>query len=177
MPPRSACPSPGIAEFEAQFTGEKLQAVRAISPDVTIVQAQRADASGNAHVWGNLGVLPDAVNAARRVIVVAEEIVAPKAIESDPNRTVVPGFLVAAVAHVPFGGHPSPVQGHYNRDHDYYREYHQATKTRAQFEAWLEQWVTGLRNREDYLGRLGKSRIESLKVRKHSWSARADFGS
>ncbi|HEX8012002.1 MAG TPA: CoA-transferase [Casimicrobiaceae bacterium] len=169
--------NPGLAEFEAPFTGEKMQAVRAISPDVTIVQAQRSDTRGNAHVWGNLGVLPDAVHAAKRLIVVAEEIVAPKLIASDPNRTVIPGFLVSAVAEIPFGAHPSPVQGYYNRDNDYYAEYHKATTTRAQFEAWLENWVTGLKDREQYRRRLGEARLDSLKVKKHAWSVRTDFGS
>lgn len=169
--------NPGLAEFEAPFTGEKMQAVRAISPDVTIVQAQRSDASGNAHVWGNLGVLPDAVHAAKHVIVVAEEIVSAKVIASDPNRTVIPGFLVSAVAEVPFGAHPSPVQGYYNRDNEYFGEYHKATRTRAQFEAWLAEWVTGVKERKEYLRRLGEARIDSLKVKKHAWSARADFGS
>lgn len=169
--------NPGLAEFEAPFTGEKMRAVRALAPDVTIVQAQRADAAGNAHVWGNLGALPDAVHAAKQVIVVAEEIVPAKVIASDPNRTVIPGFLVSAVAEVPFGAHPSPVQGYYNRDHEYYAEYHKATRTRAEFEAWLEQWVTGVKERKEYLRRLGEARIDALKVRKHAWSARADFGS
>jgi glutaconate CoA-transferase, subunit A len=168
--------NPGLAQIEAPFTGEKMHAVRALSPDVTIVQAQRSDASGNAHVWGNLGVLPDAVHAAKQVIVVAEEIVSAKVIASDPNRTVIPGFLVSAVAEVPFGAHPSPVQGYYNRDNEYYGEYHKATRTRAEFEAWLAEWVSGVRERKEYLRRLGEARIDALKVRKHAWSARADFG-
>ncbi len=168
--------NPGIAEFAAPFTGETMRAVRAIAPDVTIVQAQRADAHGNAHVWGNLGVLPDAVHAAKCVIVVAEQIVPSKVIASDPNRTVIPGFLVAAVAEVPLGAHPSPVQGSYNRDNEYYREYHAQTRTRAQFESWLEDQVNGVKDRQGYLARLGQARIESLKVRKRAWSARADFG-
>lgn len=169
--------NPAIAGFQAPFTGETMQAVRALSPDVAIVQAQRADAMGNAHVWGNLGVLADAVNAARNVIVVAEEIVAPGVIASDPNRTAIPGFLVSAVAEVRFGAHPSPVQGCYNRDNDYYREYHEATRTRADFEAWLARWIAGVRDHKEYLRLLGEARLDSLKVRRHAWSARADFGS
>lgn len=172
-----AARNPGIVEFEAPFTGEAMRAVRAIAPEVTIVQAQRADAAGNAHIWGNLGVLPDAVHAAQRVIVVAEEIVSPRVIASDPNRTVVPGFLVSAVAHVPYGAHPSPVQGHYNRDHAYYREYHQASRTCAAFDAWLEATVTGVGDRAGYLGCIGRARIDALRVRRRAWSARADFGS
>lgn len=169
--------NPDITEFRAPFSDEPMRAVRAIFPEVTIVQAQRADAAGNAHIWGNLGVLPDAVNAAQRVIVVTEKIVAPKVIRSDPNRTVVPGFLVCAVAEVPFGAHPSPVQGAYNRDNAYYSEYHDATRTRPQFDAWLKDWVSSVDDRNGYLARLGQARVESLRVRRRAWSVRADFGS
>src|ERR671923_1092612 len=77
-----------ISPFEPK---ETLLAVRAIVPDVTIVNVQRADAEGNAHCWGNFGVMLEAVRGARKVIVVAEEIVEAKVIASDPNRTVIPG--------------------------------------------------------------------------------------
>ena len=168
--------NPGLAEFEAPFTGEKMMAVRALAPDVAIIQVQRSDAHGNAHVWGNLGAAPDAARAARSVILVAEEIVSSKVIASDPNRTVIPGFLVSAVAEVPFGAHPSPVQGYYNRDNPYYQEYHGGTKTRQDFESWLQQWVLGVRDRQGYLERLGTERADSLKVKKHAYTARTDFG-
>src|SRR5438477_6409849 len=96
-----------ISPFEPK---ETLLAVRALQPDVTVVHVQRADKEGNAHCWGNFGVMLEAVRAAKRVIIVAEEIVQPELIASDPNRTVIPGCLVSAVVHEPFGAHPSPVQ-------------------------------------------------------------------
>src|ERR1700757_462629 len=108
---------------------ESLWAVRALNPDVTIVHVQRADRQGNAHCWGNFGVMIEAVRAAKRVIVVAEQIVEPEVIASDPNRTVIPGFLVNAVVESPWGAHPSPVQGCYSRDNAYFRQYHEQTKT------------------------------------------------
>lgn len=168
--------NPGLAEFEAPFTSEKMMAVQALAPDVAILQAQRADVCGNAHVWGNLGASPDAARAARAVIVVAEEIVSSKIIASDPNRTVIPGFLVSAVAETPYGAHPSPVQGYYNRDNSYYQEYHRSTKTRQDFESWLDQWVLGVNDRQGYVERLGTDRVDSIKVKKHAYAARTDFG-
>ena len=45
----------------------------------------------------------EGVRAAKRVIVCAEEIVAREVIASDPNRTVIPGFLVSAVCESPSG--------------------------------------------------------------------------
>lgn len=155
---------------------ETLWAVRALNPDVTIVQVQRADAEGNGHCWGNFGVMIEGVRAAKRVIVVAEEVVEPEVIASDPNRTVIPGFLVNAVVECPYGAHPSPVQGYCNRDNDFFREYHEQTRTKAESDAWLERWVYGVRNREEYSDRLGTGRIEALAVKQHAYAAEADFG-
>ena len=101
--------NPHLRTISCPFTGDTLIGVEALAPDVAILPAQRADRDGNAHVWGNLGVIPDAARSAKRVIVTAESIVDPGEIRADPTRTVVPGFLVAAVAHVPNGCRPSPL--------------------------------------------------------------------
>jgi glutaconate CoA-transferase, subunit A len=155
---------------------ESLWAVRALNPDVTIAHVQRADFDGNAHCWGSFGVMLEAVRSAKRVIVVAEEIVAPEVISSDPNRTVIPGFLVSAVVECPYGAHPSPVQGYYNRDDAFFPEYHTQTKTAAQSDTWLKAWVHGLRDRKEYLQKIGAQRLSSLAVRTHADAAPADFG-
>jgi len=162
--------------FSPFASKEPLWAVRALNPDVTIVHVQRADAEGNAHCWGNFGVMIDGVRAAKRVIVVAEEIVEPEVIASDPNRTVIPGFRVNAVVECPFGAHPSPVQGYYNRDNAFFREYHEQTKTKEGTGAWLDNWVYGVPNREAYLKQLGWTRVENLGVKQHAYAAQADFG-
>ena len=62
--------------------------MRAVTPDVTMAHVQRADKHGNAHCRGNFGLLIEAVRAAKKVIVCAEEIVDESVIASDPNRTV-----------------------------------------------------------------------------------------
>ncbi|MCU1271063.1 MAG: 3-oxoadipate CoA-transferase [Acidobacteriaceae bacterium] len=155
---------------------ESLWAVRALNPDVTIVHVQRADSEGNAHCWGNFGVMLEGVRAAKRVIVVAEEIVDPEVIASDANRTVIPGFLVNAVVECPYGAHPSPVQGYYNRDNDFFREYHEQTKTKTGSDAWLDRWVYGVPDHEAYSDQLGADRVEALGVKQHAYAAQADFG-
>jgi glutaconate CoA-transferase subunit A len=155
---------------------ESLWAVRALNPDITIVHVQRADAEGNGHCWGNFGVMLEGVRAAKRVILVVEEIVAPEVIASDPNRTVIPGFLVSAVVECPIGAHPSPVQGYYNRDNEFFREYHEQTKSKPANEKWLERWVYGVDGREAYLELLGADRAEALAVKQHAYAAQTDFG-
>jgi glutaconate CoA-transferase subunit A len=136
--------NPQLKEISCPFTGQKLVAVEALAPDVAILPVQRADAQGNAHVIGNLGVVREAARAARRVIVLAEEIVPEEAIRADPNRTVIPGFLVSALVHLPGGCLPSPCEGYYGRDHEYFHRYHERSRTREGFLLWLEEHVLGI---------------------------------
>ncbi|MFY9754265.1 MAG: CoA-transferase [Candidatus Acidiferrales bacterium] len=165
-----------LREFPSPVGEEKLIAVRALRPDVAIIHVQRADAQGNAHIWGSLGVAVDGARAARSVIVVAEEIVDARVIASDPNRTLVPGFLVSAVVHEPWGAHPSPVQGYYGRDHAFFSDYHDRSRRVEDYDAWLTRWVIRPATRAEYLKRLDAGKIASLGVKDHAFSAPADFG-
>ena len=158
------------------FTGEKLVAVRAIHPDVSILHVQRADRDGNAHVWGNFGVMREAALAANKVILTCEEIVDHDVILSDPNRTMIPGFLVSSVVHEPFGSFPSPAQGFARRDDEFYFDYHQATRTREGFEKWLQEWVLGVGNHREFLRRLSTSRIDKLKPQDNRFAPAVNFG-
>src|SRR3954462_14115472 len=162
-----------ISPFEPK---ETLMAVRALVPDVAIVHLQRADKNGNAHCWGNFGVMLEGVRAAKKVIVCAEEIVGEDVIASDPNRTVIPGFLVKAVVECPLGAHPSPVQGYNKRDDAFFQQYHAETKTQADFDAWAKKWVFDVKDREAYAALLGKERVASLAVKKHAYAAQTDYG-
>jgi glutaconate CoA-transferase subunit A len=155
---------------------EPLLAVRAIVPDVTIAHVQRADEDGNAHSWGNFGVLLEAVRAAKKVIVVAEEIVPREVIASDPNRTIIPGFLVSAVVHSPLGAHPSPVQGYYKRDDDFFAQYHKESKTAEDYARYRAKWIDGVKDVREYAELLGKERVASLGVKKHAYAAPVDYG-
>jgi glutaconate CoA-transferase subunit A len=168
--------NPNLKTMACPFTGRKLTAVQAINPDVTIIHAQRCDEYGNAHVWGNMGITREACLASRSVIVTAEEIVVPEVINSDPNRVVTPGFRVAAVVHAPWGAHPSPVPGHYNRDHRAFLEYRDASRTEEAFRLWLKKWVDAVRMPADYQRLLGKDRLRELALKQHLFSEPVDYG-
>ncbi len=158
------------------FTGATLTAVAAILPDVALIHVQRADAQGNAHLWGNVGVTREACLASRHVIVCAEEIVAPDVILSDPNRVITPGFRVSAVVHAPWGAHPSPLPGYYNRDHGIYLDYQRDSQTPEKFAAWQARWVDSVRDSDDYLAVLGRERAASLALKQHALAAAVDYG-
>jgi glutaconate CoA-transferase subunit A len=163
-------------EMKCPYTKEKLALVPALKPDVAIVQAQRADEEGNTHFWGGSGVIKEAALAARKVVVVVEEVVSKKVIQRDPNRTLIPGFLVSAVIPAPWGAHPSPMQGYYNRDHEGYVTYHRESGEREGYLKWLETWVLGVKGREEYLKLLGEEKMTSLLVKRHRKSIPVDYG-
>ncbi|GAC1559577.1 MAG: CoA transferase subunit A [Ktedonobacteraceae bacterium] len=158
------------------FDGSPLLLVPALRPDVTILHVQRSDEEGNIHQWGNLGVCEEAMLAARDVLVVAEEIVSKSTIVSDPNRVLGPSFKVRAVVHEPFGAHPSMVQGYYNRDHAFFHDYHEQTRTVEGFQAWLTKWVQQAPTRADYLKQLGEARVQRLGIQEHRYAAPVDYG-
>jgi len=165
-----------LKKITCPFTGMMLTAVSAINPAVAIIHVQRSDEFGNAHMWGNLGVTREACLASRHIIITAEEIVSPGAIESDPNRVITPGFRVDAVVHASWGAHPSPVPGYYNRDHNAFIEYRNESKTSEAFEKWLRLWVDNVKSSDDYLRLLGKERIIKLELKNHLLSEPVDYG-
>ena len=158
------------------FTGETLTAVAAINPDVALVHVQRADEFGNAHTWGNLGITREACLASQHVIITAEEIVEPQLINGDPNRIVTPGFRVSAVVHAPWGAHPSPVPGYYNRDHRAFIDYRESSKNSAAFAHWLATWVDPVTSSDHYLRLLGADRLAGLTLTHHVLSGSVDYG-
>src|SRR5512139_789908 len=157
------------------YSGKEVVVLPALTPDVAIVHVQRADADGNAHIWGIIGEQKEAAFAAKRVILTAEEIVSPEVIRSDPNRTLIPGFVVDAVCHVPYCAHPSYTQGYYDRDNDFYLEWDRISSNREATQAYLDEWVYGVADREAYWEKLGTEVHERLKIRPRL-SATVDYG-
>jgi glutaconate CoA-transferase subunit A len=158
--------NPQIKRVTCPFTGEELAAVPALNPDTAIIHAQRADKNGNAQIWGLLGVQKEAAFASRHTIVVAEDIVDESVIRSDPNRTLIPGLIVDAVVREPFGCHPSYAQGYYDRDNDFYLRWRDISKDVAHFNSYLDEWIYGVRDRAEYVERMGTS-LAGLKAHDH----------
>lgn len=146
--------NPRIRTVKCPYTGEELATVPALNPDVTVIHAQRADQSGNAQVWGLLGVQKEAAFASKRVIVVVEELVDESMIRADPNRTLIPGMIVDAVVVEPWGCHPSYAQGYYDRDNDFYVAWEDISRDPAKLQEYLEEFVYGVRDRAEYIAKM-----------------------
>ena len=151
-----------IRFVESPYGDGPIAVVPPLKPDVAFVHAQRADAHGNTQLWGLLGTQKEVAFAADKVIVVVEEVVDEELIRRDPNRTLIPGLIVDAVVHEPYGAHPSYVQGYYDRDNDFYLKWDEWSRDQATTEAWLEEWVYALPDRAAYLEKLGRATLDRL---------------
>jgi len=142
-----------IAPITCPFTGEVLAAVAALSPDVAVVHAQRADREGNVQLFGLVGVQKEAVLAARRAIVTVEEIV--DELSPAPDAVVLPTWVLDAVCEVPGGAHPSFAMGYGVRDNDWYRAWDDIARDRALFTEWIDRNIRGTADFAEYCARTG----------------------
>jgi glutaconate CoA-transferase subunit A len=168
--------NPLIRPIRSPYGEETVYAVPPLKPDVTIVHAQRADDEGNTQMWGLLGCQKEAAFAAERVIVVVEELVDEAVVRADPNRTVIPGLIVDAVVVEPWGAHPSYVQGAYDRDNRFYRDWDAISREAATTQAWLDEWVYGVSGRAEYMDKLGAERMAELRPSGSAPSGSVDYG-
>jgi glutaconate CoA-transferase subunit A len=155
--------NPLIKLIDDPYGTGKIAAVPPLNPDVAILHAQRADRQGNTQLWGLLGMQKEVAFASKHVIVTVEDIVDESVIRADPNRTLIPGLIVDAVVHEPYGAHPSYVQGYYDRDNDSYLAWDKLSQDHVAVLAWLDEWVYGLENHAAYVRKVGQDRFDQLK--------------
>ena len=156
-------------------SGDKVALLPACPADVALLHAQRCDAEGNAQVWGQVGDDLWGTFAGKRILLSVEEVVPTNVVRRDPNRTLVPGFRVDAIVHAPFGGHPYQVQGYYDIDAAFRKEYAQRAATLEGWQAWADEWVYGVDGHEAYLKKLGEDRLNRLRA-KRVLSGRVSYG-
>ncbi len=165
--------------IKCPFTGKDTVLVPALNPDVCVIHVQRADRFGNAQYWGAMGSVQAAALASKRIIVSCEEIVEHDIIQSSPHFTLIPAFRTHAVVEMPWGGHPSDVAGYYNRDRLAFALFMEAVKTEAGTKAWIDEWIYGCRDHNDYMKhfieRFGWDALTAIKARAF-YSAPANYG-
>jgi glutaconate CoA-transferase subunit A len=167
--------NPNYRRVVDPYSGREVIVLPPLHPDVAIIHVQRADENGDAHVWGIIGEQKEAAFAADKVILTAEEIVDESVIRSDPNRTLIPGFIVDAVCRVPFCAHPSYTQGYYDRDNAFYIAWDEISSSPESTQAYLDEWIYGVRDRAEYWEKLGAETRDSLKV-KDLYSQPVNYG-
>jgi glutaconate CoA-transferase subunit A len=156
--------NPNIRRVKDPYTGQEVVTVPPLHPDVAIIHVQRADNNGNSQIWGILGEQKEVAFASKKVIITAEEIVEESVIRSDPNRTLIPDLIVSAVCCVPHCAHPSYTKGYYDRDNMFYLNWDKITESHEATQAWLQEWVYGVKDSDEYWQKLGSETHERLKV-------------
>ncbi|MCD4687331.1 MAG: CoA transferase subunit A, partial [Anaerolineae bacterium] len=101
--------------------------------------------------------------ASKRLIISAEEIVESDEIRQQPDRTIIPYFLVDAVIHAPFGSHPGEMVYMHARDEEGICEWAEAAKTDTGAAAYFEKYVYGVPDHAAYLDLIGETRLDDLR--------------
>ena len=141
--------TPTIKPVECPFTGERLMAVPALTPDVAVIHAQQADLRGNVAIWGITGIQKEAALSSRRVIVTVEEVV--QEFQPRPSQIVLPSVVIDAVAVEPEGARPSYADGYYDRDNAFYEAWDPIGRDRERFSGWMDRHVLGVENFSEHL--------------------------
>ncbi|MCE5243713.1 MAG: CoA-transferase [Syntrophobacteraceae bacterium] len=132
--------------------------------DVACIHAQMASPDGTCRILGATFQDLDIAIAARHTLVTCEELLSDREIRRHPERNTLPGLCVDAVVHAPYGAHPSQCFGYYDYDPEVFREYDAASRSREEFERFVDRYVTDCATNESYLDRIGGARLAALRV-------------
>ena len=151
-----------IKVIEDPYSGTPVALVPAARPDVAVIHVQKADALGNAQVWGFTGNDESKARAAKHTIITCEEVIPTEHIRRRGNLTLIPFYCVDAVVHLPYGCYPQSCYGYYAYDVLFCGEYHERTRSREGFLRWLDYYVHSCRDHLEYCSRVGWERLKSL---------------
>ncbi len=99
------------------YSGKEVYAIPAIRPDVAVIHVNEVDEFGNARIYGTPFWDHPLTRAAKRVLITAEKLVTTDRLREQPELTLVPGFMVEAVASVPGGAWPGSMHPYYEIDY------------------------------------------------------------
>lgn len=159
-------PDKKLVVMDNPFRGEvkRVVLVPAINPDVTLLHAQKADHEGTVRIEGLTFTDVEQAKASRHVIVTCEEIVEPAELRADPNKNQIPAFMVDAIVHAPYGAHPSSCYGYYDYDAAHFNEYARLANDDGRFHAYLQRYVYGVRDHEEYLRLVGGEALQRIRA-------------
>jgi len=142
----------------------KLCLLPALILDVGFIHVHRADKFGNCQIDGISGFAAEMARASKRLIISTEEIVDTDVIRSQPDRTIIPYYLVDAVVEAPFGSHPGEMSGLYERDEQHIKNYANDSKNEMLVKDYLNKWIYSVKNHKEYLKLVGTKRLDKMRI-------------
>jgi len=144
--------------------GGKVVLLPALQPDVALVHAQYVGDDGTVRIKGLTFADVEQAKAADAVIVTCEEIVPKSFIRFDPDQNSLPPFLIDAIVRLPYGAHPTACRLFYDYDAKHLNMYRYMARDDAGFKKYLDEWVLGVANHEEYLDKIGGSGLMTIKA-------------
>jgi glutaconate CoA-transferase, subunit A len=142
----------------------KVVLLPAINPDVALLHVQKADKYGTCRITGALYADIEQTKASKNVIVTCEELVDTEELRESPNQNQIPGIHVTAVVHLPYGAYPTACFGHYDYDPIYLKEYAKYAKNDQLYREYVDKYIYGVRDHEDFLKLIGAERLQLIKA-------------
>src|SRR5262245_9278228 len=145
----------GAKVITCPFTGEKLNALPALYPDVAAIHVHEADRYGNCRIRGTTVADIDLARAAKKLIITCERLIPNDEIRQDPTRTVVPFYCVDAVCEVPYGSYPGNMPYEYFSDEEHLRTWLEVERDLDAFKRFLDEHIYGVQDFNEYLLKCG----------------------
>jgi acyl CoA:acetate/3-ketoacid CoA transferase alpha subunit/acyl CoA:acetate/3-ketoacid CoA transferase beta subunit len=153
-----------------ELPGQDTCLVAALRPDIVLLHGVAADEHGNVILAAPYGEGQAGALAARRgVIATVERIVGTAEIRRMNTLTRIPAHVVRAVCVAPHGAHPYglnnpgvPGVESYAEDDEFMADALAAARSPEKFRGFIEEWVLGVSSHEEYLAKLGPTRLTAL---------------
>lgn len=140
----------------------------AARPELAVIHVAQAGEKGTARWKGISTVDKELAFAADKVVIVCEEIVPESMLRDEPESNQIPYFIVDCIVEVPWGAHPSAVPYYYDYDMPFMVQMHAASRSEETMKQWLDEWVYGPKNWQEYVEKLGAQKLNDLRAESHT---------
>lgn len=150
----------------------KVILVPACLPEVGVIHAQQVGDMGTVRVRGCFSEDKEIAFACDKLVVTCEEIVPEEVLREDPNSNLVPFIKVDAIVQIPWGAHPTSVPYFYDYDARFIKETDKVQRSPETMKAWMDEWVFGPKDWNEYLDKVGGSKLAELRSDCFGYSTR-----
>lgn len=143
--------NPEIKMIDCPYTGEKLVAMPALKPDVSLIHVSAAEPKGYCRILPNPYYDPVMARAADKTFVTAERIISLSELKSDYSSVEIMKIWITGITEAPIGAHPGDMWPDYEWDVAHLGEYSKAAADPETFKQYLDKYVYGAPDHEAYL--------------------------
>lgn len=147
--------STDFRQMTCPFSGEKVNLLPALRPDVALIHAHKADDQGNVKLYPPYFADLLFVEASDKVIVTVEKIITREELKHIGSN--IPYYEITGVLELPLGAHPTSCYPDYSYDRAHLSEYIRSAQEgpEAFSSQYLQKYVFGPKNHQEYLELIG----------------------